>query len=237
MAVTAVVLAAGAGSRLGELGRRHSKAMLPVAGKALVVWVIERLRAAGVERLVVVAHAADAELRSLAGAEGAEVVSQHQRRGIADALRLALPSLPAAEPYLACACDSLFPAADIAAMVALGQGHPGAAVVGVLDMGDEATATRSAVRLEGERVVEIVEKPPPGTIAGGLVAMPLYWLPAAVAAHLCRPRADGEHYVSTALADFIAAGGTVLARRVGERLEITTAEDVAGVALRLRRDR
>jgi NDP-sugar pyrophosphorylase family protein len=226
---TAVILAAGAGSRLGEIGRRFSKAMLPVAGRPLIAWVVDRLRAGGAERLVVVGHDSDAALAGLvAGLDDAILVRQSERRGIAAALRLALPSLAGVEAYLACACDSLFDAADIAAVIALGRKRGQAAVVGVLEMGAAATATRSAVRIDGERVVEIVEKPAPGSVSTGLVSMPLYWLPASFSAQLSAPSSTaGEEYVSTALAAFVAAGGELLAHRVRRRLEITTPEDIA----------
>src|SRR5512147_2802307 len=97
MPLTAVILSAGAGSRLGELGRRHSKAMLPVAGRPLIDWSIERLRAAGVDRLVVVGHVSDADLEVFLHSSHPDVilVRQGERRGIADALRLALPSVEA----------------------------------------------------------------------------------------------------------------------------------------------
>ena len=231
MSTTAVILAAGAGSRLGALGRCHSKAVVPVAGRPLIDWVIERLHTAGVKRLVVVGHAGDTEFGDWLALEhpAAKLVHQSERRGIADALRLALPAVPAAEPILACACDSLFDAADIAALIDLGRDHPDAAVVGVLEMGVEATASRSGVRVAGGRVVEIVEKPPPGSIDTPLVSMPLYWLPPGIARYLDQPPAGGESYISTALATFLAAGGTVLAFPVRRRLEITTAEDVARV--------
>lgn len=233
---TAVILAAGAGSRLGELGRRHSKAMLPVAGRPLIDWVIERLAIAGVARLVVVGHASDAALADhLASAHpGSMLVRQNERRGIADALRLAQPALPADAGYLACACDSVFDAADVAALIGVGRREPGAAVVGVLEMGAEATASRSAVRIDGDRVVEIVEKPAPGSIASGLVSMPLYWLPPSFAPYLAQPPAHGEHYVSTALASFIAAGERVLAHRVAPRIEITRPEDIPAAEAALR---
>ncbi len=63
MALTAIILAAGVGARLGALGTRYSKPMLPIAGQPLIGWLVTRLRAAGVERLVVVGHASDEHLR------------------------------------------------------------------------------------------------------------------------------------------------------------------------------
>ena len=229
--VSAVILAAGAGSRLGALGRQHSKAMVPVAGRPLIDWVIERLRAGGVEALVVVRHVADAALDSHLRARwpAAAIAVQRERLGIADALCRALPLLGNAPAYLACACDSLFAAADIGALIAAGA--DGSAAVGVLDLGVAATASRSAVRLDGNRVVDIVEKPAPGAAPSGLVAAPLYWLPRAVDAYLASAAAQGdERYVSVALAAFARAGGVVRAVRLRERLEVTTASDVDAVA-------
>ena len=46
----AVIAAAGAGTRLGALGTRYSKAMVPIAGRPLIDWVLARLRAAGSTR-------------------------------------------------------------------------------------------------------------------------------------------------------------------------------------------
>jgi bifunctional UDP-N-acetylglucosamine pyrophosphorylase/glucosamine-1-phosphate N-acetyltransferase len=227
--VYGVVLAAGAGTRLAELGRGSSKAMVPVAGRPLIGWVIARLRAAGVGPLIVVAHPADGTIGAFLRAEHADVVLvlQHERRGIADALRCALPALGATASYLACACDSLFAAEEVGSLIARGRTAPDAAVVGVLDMGHEATAARSAVRLEGERIVEIVEKPRPGSMTTPLVAAPLYWLPRALDRYIDRePPSGDEAYVSTALGDFIRDGGTVWAHRLSHRIEITTADDV-----------
>lgn len=228
--LTAVILAAGAGSRLGELGRRYSKAMLPLAERPLIAHVIERLRAAGVGRVIVVRHADDDALAAyLVDCDIAGAV-QHERRGIADALACALPLLGTDPAYLACACDSLFTPADIAAVIAAG--GEGAAAIGVLQTDADATASRSAVVVDGDRVTALIEKPPPGTAPSNLVGAPLYWLPRSVDAQLgaAATGAGGERYVTTALAAHLAAGGTVRAVRLGGRIEITTADDLAAAA-------
>jgi len=235
---TAVIVAAGAGARLGEIGRRHSKPMVPLLGRVLIDWVIERLAAAGCDRIIVVAHPENEALQGHLATNHRAIAVTHQaeRRGMADAVARALPLLDDAS-YLACACDSLFPAADIARLIADGQAHAGAAVLGVLEMGIAATSSRSAVVVGDERVIDIREKPAPGTVTTGLVGMPLYWLPRSVDAYLQpAPGARGERQVAEALRDFIADGGTLLPSWVAERLEITCPEDIATVEARLHQD-
>ena len=229
----AVILAAGAGSRLGELGKRYSKAMLPIASRPLIDWVIERLLQAGIGRIIVVGHPSDGQLATLLVASHPRIalVLQPQRRGIADALRAALSVIGSERAYLACACDSLFTVEDIKRVIELGAARSGRAVVGVLEMGVEATPTRSAVRLDGDRVAEIVEKTAPGSMPSGLVAVPLYWLPREIAPCLdAAIPAEGEGYVSVALAKFATQGGDVRACRLSGRIEVTSTDDVAVAA-------
>jgi len=232
--VPGVILAAGAGSRLGALGRRYSKPMLPVRGRPLIAWIIDRLHAAGVGRLIIVRHPGDAELESFVrtALPDAVLAVQPERLGIADALCHALPRLGREPAYLACACDSLFQPDDIATLIAAGA--DGSAAVGVLDMGVGATSTRSAVSLQGDRVDQIVEKPPPGCAPSGLVAAPLYALPRSMDPFLRdTPALNGERYISSALSAYARAGGVVRPVRLRERLEVSTAADAATLAARV----
>lgn len=49
----ALIFAAGHGKRMGALSRHCPKPLLQVAGKSLIEWQIERLKAAGIEELVI----------------------------------------------------------------------------------------------------------------------------------------------------------------------------------------
>lgn len=53
-ATAAIILAAGRGSRMKELTSNRPKCLLELAGRPLLHWQIDALRAAGVERLLVV---------------------------------------------------------------------------------------------------------------------------------------------------------------------------------------
>lgn len=228
MPLTAVILAAGAGSRLGEIGRRFSKPMLPILGQPLIAWVEDMLAGAGIERFVIIGHPSDQGLADwVAARPAASLVLQPQRRGIADALSRALPHLIGGDAYLACACDSLYRVAELRALIALGQARSEEAVVGVLRMGRAATATRSAVSIHEGRIVDIVEKPATGSTDSDCVALPLYWLPRRFDPFCSAPAPAGEEsYVSTALRAFVRAGGQVHAVAMSERLEITRATDI-----------
>jgi len=66
---TAVILAAGVGSRLRPLTDDKPKALVPVAGKSILARALEALRSVGVERLVIASgYREDAVRRALEGA-------------------------------------------------------------------------------------------------------------------------------------------------------------------------
>ena len=52
----AIILAAGLGTRLKPLTDRIPKALVPIAGKPLLEWQLEKLRAAGIREVVINVH-------------------------------------------------------------------------------------------------------------------------------------------------------------------------------------
>jgi bifunctional UDP-N-acetylglucosamine pyrophosphorylase/glucosamine-1-phosphate N-acetyltransferase len=83
--VTAVVMAAGLGTRMKSATPKH---LHPLLGRRLVDWVVQAARDAGVERVVVVTSP-DAAGKF----DGVEVAVQHEPRGTGDAVRAARDSL------------------------------------------------------------------------------------------------------------------------------------------------
>lgn len=102
---TAMVLAAGLGTRMRPLTNDRPKALVEVAGRPLIDHVLDRLRDAGVERAVVnVHHFADRMEDHLARRRDLEILVSDERAGLLDSgggIRHALPKLGAGPVFLA----------------------------------------------------------------------------------------------------------------------------------------
>lgn len=159
----AVVLAAGRGTRMGEMTAAIPKPMLPVRGRPLLEHVLENLAEASVERfLVVVGYRR-------------ELVEDHFRHwrlpvefrvqepvdGTGSAARLAR-DLAGDAPFLLTYGDILCtPAAYRRCSKVLERTPATAAVIGVKAMDDPWRG--AAVYTEQDKVLRVIEKPPKGT--------------------------------------------------------------------------
>lgn len=107
---TAMILAAGFGTRMRDLTRDRPKALVTLAGRPLIDWVIERCRAAGIERFVVNAHyKADVLHDYFAANDGppVAVLAEDPLLDTGGGVKNALPHLGAG-PFLVANCDSLW---------------------------------------------------------------------------------------------------------------------------------
>jgi MurNAc alpha-1-phosphate uridylyltransferase len=121
---TAMVLAAGLGLRMRPLTLERPKALVEVAGKALVDHVLDRLVEAGVERAVVNVHAfADLLEGKLRGRRDLEVVISDERDRLMEtggALKKARPLL-GSEPIFVANIDSVWIETGAPALASLAQ--------------------------------------------------------------------------------------------------------------------
>ena len=109
---TAMVMAAGLGKRMRPLTATRPKPLVEVAGKAMIDHVLDRLRAAGVERLVVNVHYLADSLEAHLGAHASdlEVVISDERQLLLETgggLKQALPLIDC-DPFLAVNSDNFW---------------------------------------------------------------------------------------------------------------------------------
>lgn len=104
MKVAAVILAAGASTRLGS-----AKQLVRLAGKTLLDRAVDSARAAGCDPLLVVLGASTEAIRNVCKLEGATVVlNDAWREGIASSIRTGISALPPdASAVLLMTCDQL----------------------------------------------------------------------------------------------------------------------------------
>jgi len=165
---TAMVLAAGLGTRMRPLSDSVPKPLVKVAGKALIDYALDRLAEAGVERVVVNVHyRAEAVERHLAGRKAPKIVISDEREALLDTgggIAKALPLIGDA-PFLLLNSDTLWiegvksnlarlaAAFDPARMDALLLLAPTAASVGYSGRGDFRMAANGQLIRRAERDV------------------------------------------------------------------------------------
>lgn len=232
-----VVLAAGQGKRLGALSQGRSKAMMPVLGHPMIARVLERLVQPEIEEIILVAHPADQALQAFFSGGSwhgypVQLVFQPERKGSGNALSCATGLIRG--PFLLSACDSLSPAAHTRELLAAWESQPRpTAVLSLLPGRVEQLSQSGVVRLEGEWVTYIVEKPAPAAAPSNILSLPLYIFPFEILDFLpetpVSPR--GEYELQYAIQRLIDAHGRVRGVLAGERQALTGPQDLLRINL------
>lgn len=210
----AVLLAAGKGTRLGALTATFPKALLPVAGKPIIVHILDGLRAAGItEVMIVTGHAAqtlEAELGNGAGGGmSISYVRQQALEGTAKAVSLARDWVGEERFYVGWG-DILVRPENYRRLVKASRLAD--AAIAVNEVPDPSAGAAVYID-EAMRIERIIEKPPPGTSttrwnnSGLWVAGPGIW----PEVDRLQPSARGEYELPQALAAWIAGGAHVVA--------------------------
>ncbi|MGF1665928.1 MAG: nucleotidyltransferase family protein [Acidimicrobiia bacterium] len=226
----AVVPAAGRGSRLGPLTVDRPKALIPVAGRPVLFWVIEGLAAAGVSEVVVVTGHLAEQIEGVLDRAPIAVSTVRQRspRGTADALMAASVAVDG-RPFIYAWGDLVTDPAWYRRVV---EAWPGGAALAVNRV-DDPTAG-AAVTVDGAgSVTSIVEKPPAGSSSTPFNASGIGALPAGAWAHLAavEPSVRGELEITSALVSMVAAGVPFTAVEIGPVFDIGTPDGLAAAEL------
>jgi len=157
---TAVVLAAGEGTRLRPLTHNRPKPMLPAANRPVLEYVFDALIDAGIETITVVVGYKRDRVQEHFGSTYRDVsldyITQEKQLGSGHALLCAQPVVD--EPFLLVNGDRVLEAGIVEDVIAEFDTYPdAAATLGVLEHRD--VHRYGAVSLSEGRIEKIVEKP------------------------------------------------------------------------------
>lgn len=254
----AVIPAAGLGTRLLPATKVQSKAMLAIIDKPAIQYVVEEAARAGLHDILVVTDPGESTIAAHF-APAPDLEAELERRGkhaLLEAVRatsriaalhfvadepLGLGHAVAVaqghvgdEPFAVLLADELMDESStlLADMVAAHEAH-GHTVVALKEVSDEEISLYGAARLDsdGTRVLDVVEKPPPGAAPSNLALTGRYVLTPEIFDALARvgPGVGGELQLTDAIG-LLAREGTVRPHiytggrhDVGNRLEIVKA--------------
>ncbi len=213
---TAVVLAAGRGSRMGALTAATPKPLLPVGGRSLLEHIVRGLAGAGVERVIVVIGYLGEQIEAMMG-DGARFgvrigwCRQERAEGTARALLLAEPQVGSA-PFVLAWGDILVSAPFYRQFVQAFELAPCDAQLAVNEIDDPWRGAAVYVGAEW-RVTGIEEKPPRRTATTHWNNAGIMILTAPIFDYARRltPSPRGEYELPEAVAQMIRDGLVVRA--------------------------
>jgi dTDP-glucose pyrophosphorylase len=217
-----VILAAGQGTRLRPLTERTPKPLIEIGGRPFLAYLLERFRHAGCEEvLLVIGHLGDQIVRRC----GEKAFSMRLRyawqlipEGTAKALLLA-EEFVGDEPFLMSWGDIVAAPENYTALWERYEQGDCAMVMSVNWMDDVSAG--ADVTLDGERVVDIVEKPP--SPKAGWNQAGIFVIAPRIFPYLrqVRPSPRGEYEFTDAVRLMVQAGEKVVALPVqGYRYEL-----------------
>ena len=161
-----VVLAGGTGSRLEPLTRVTNKHLLPVGDKPMVQWAVDALAEAGVSDLILVTGSDHVEDFRRYFGNDVEYAQQERPGGIAEALGLARDFV-GDDRLVVLLADNIYGGSIAETIRRFESQQAGARVLLAHVRETEHLRHLGVPRIEGDRIVEIVEKPadPPGKLA------------------------------------------------------------------------
>jgi len=212
--VKAVILAAGRGTRMMPLTTTRPKMMIPVINRPILEHIVVGLRDAGIRQfLFVTGHLGDqiADYFGDGSDLGVDIDYRPQdtdttaKYGTAIAAGLAREFV-AEEPFVLTFGDIMTPPENYAALMAAYQVTPGSAFLCVNRVDDVSSG--GAVFVQEGRVVDMIEKPPAGTVATQFINSGIFILRPEVfpAIDDLTPSARGEYELTTALVRTIREG-------------------------------
>ena len=217
---SAVILAAGDGSRIRPISERTPKAALPVGNRPLILHHVDTAVSLGIRDIAVVVGAGGDILRAIIDGDAAasrlnvRYIEQRERHGIAHAVACAEPLVDGS--FVLLLADVFMPDHRTRYAVELFNHTRCAGVLGAKEETDPALVSRNfSIELRGEQVARVVEKPSPALpFRGGLKGVGIYvFTPAIFDAIRKTPRSTlrNEYEITDAVQVLVDSGADVRA--------------------------
>ena len=179
----AIIPAAGLGTRFLPVTRVVPKEMLPIGSRPALELIVDEAKDAGADEVVVVISRGKELIREyFADDPSVRFVYQEEQRGLGHAVLQAAEAVGDADgPVLVLLGDALVAGGSPSReLVAVSAAHDGASVIGLERVPIERVSRYGIVRMEGDRIVDMVEKPAPSEAPSDLAVAGRYLLDAAV---------------------------------------------------------
>ena len=200
----AIIPAAGLGTRFLPVTRVVPKEMLPIGAKPALELIVDEARAAGASEVVIVISAGKELIRKYFEGQGdIRFVYQKEQKGLGHAVLQAEID----DDVLILLGDALVVGCCAAKeMVDVSKAHGGAAVIGCERVPKEKVSRYGIMKLDGDRIVDMVEKPAIEEAPSDIAVAGRYLLPAAIFGYLKTqtPGKGGEIQLTDAIKRMLA---------------------------------
>ena len=200
----AIIPAAGLGTRFLPVTRVVPKEMLPIGAKPALELIVDEARAAGADEIVIVISEGKELIRKYFEGQGdIRFVYQKEQKGLGHAVLQAEID----DDVLILLGDALVVGCCAAKeMVEVSKAHGGAAVIGCERVPKEKVSRYGIMKLEGNRIVDMVEKPAVEEAPSDIAVAGRYLLPAAIFGYLKTqtPGKGGEIQLTDAIRRMLA---------------------------------
>ena len=178
----AIIPAAGLGTRFLPVTRVVPKEMLPIGAKPALELIVDEARAAGASEVVIVISEGKELIRRYFEGQGdIRFVYQKEQKGLGHAVLQAEID----DDVLILLGDALVVGCCAAKeMVEVSKAHGGAAVIGCERVPKEKVSRYGIMKLEGDRIVDMVEKPAVEEAPSDIAVAGRYLLPAVIFGYL-----------------------------------------------------
>jgi len=215
---TAILLAAGRGSRLSPYTDTTPKPLLPYKGKPTLLHIIESLDTAGVVQLLIVTNYLEHKISefiqqtALPNHIHIKTVTQKTLSGTADAVITAIDLIPSwfTNSFLVSATDYIVEAPFYHELLNYHISHNCGISVSLKKVPPETQSMRSSVRISADMSVsEVIEKPAPGREPSPFTANLVYVLPHSITPFLkdTTPSIRGELELQSAINEWLKSEG------------------------------